>query len=100
MENITVIIMLLFGVAFLSLVSKRYNFPIPIVLVMCGVIISVVPGLPVIELSPEIVFIIFLPPLLYHAAWHTSWSEFKQTIRPITLAAVGLVFLLQDWLLL
>jgi len=92
MENITVIIMLLFGVAFLSLISKRYNFPIPIVLVMCGVIISVVPGLPVVALSPEIVFIIFLPPLLYHAAWHTSWSEFKQTIRPITLAAVGLVF--------
>ncbi|UPZ14860.1 Na+/H+ antiporter [Flavobacterium humidisoli] len=92
MENIAVIIMLLFGVAFLSLVSKRYNFPIPIVLVLCGVIISVVPGLPVIALSPEIVFIIFLPPLLYHAAWHTSWSDFKQSIRPITFAAVGLVF--------
>ncbi|MET3026903.1 Na+/H+ antiporter [Flavobacterium sp. UW10123] len=92
MENITVIIMLLFGVAFLSLVSKRYNFPIPIVLVLCGVVISVIPGLPVIALSPEIVFIIFLPPLLYHAAWHTSWSDFKQSIRPITFAAVGLVF--------
>jgi Na+/H+ antiporter len=91
MENITIIIMLLFGVAFLSLISKRYNFPIPIVLVMCGVIISVIPGLPVIALSPEVVFIIFLPPLLYHAAWYTSWSDFKQTIRPITLAAVGLV---------
>ena len=53
MDNITVIILLLFGVAFLSLVSKRYNFPIPIVLVLCGVVISVVPGLPVIALSPE-----------------------------------------------
>ncbi|MEN2399041.1 Na+/H+ antiporter [Flavobacterium sp. MC2016-06] len=92
MENITVIIMLLFGVAFLSLVSKKYNFPIPIVLVLCGVVISIIPGLPVIALNPEVVFIIFLPPLLYHAAWYTSWSEFKQTIRPITLAAVGLVF--------
>ncbi|TCN54647.1 Na+/H+ antiporter [Flavobacterium circumlabens] len=91
MENITVIIMLLFGVAFLSLLSKRYNFPIPIVLVLCGVVISIVPGLPVIALSPEVVFIIFLPPLLYHAAWYTSWADFKQTVRPITLAAVGLV---------
>lgn len=91
MENITVIIMLLFGVAFLSLVSKKYNFPIPIVLVLCGVVISIIPGLPVIALSPEVVFIVFLPPLLYHAAWYTSWSDFKQTIRPITLAAVGLV---------
>jgi CPA1 family monovalent cation:H+ antiporter len=91
MENITVIIMLLFGVAFLSILSKKYNFPIPIVLVLCGVVISIVPGLPVIALNPEVVFIIFLPPLLYHAAWYTSWSEFKQTVRPITLAAVGLV---------
>jgi Na+/H+ antiporter len=91
MENITVIIMLLFGVAFLSLLSKKYNFPIPIVLVLCGVVISIIPGLPVIALNPEVVFIIFLPPLLYHAAWYTSWTDFKQTIRPITLAAVGLV---------
>jgi Na+/H+ antiporter len=91
MENITVIIMLLFGVAFLSLVSKRYNFPVPIVLVLCGVVISIIPGLPIISLNPNVVFIIFLPPLLYYAAWYTSWSEFKQTIRPITLAAVGLV---------
>ena len=92
MENISVIIMLLFGVAFLSLVSKRYNFPIPIVLVLCGVIISIIPGLPVIALSPEVVFLLFLPPLLYHSAWYTSWSDFKHAIRPITLAAVGLVF--------
>jgi CPA1 family monovalent cation:H+ antiporter len=91
MENITVIIMLLFGVAFLSILSKKYNFPIPIVLVLCGVVISIVPGLPVIALNPDVVFIIFLPPLLYHAAWYTSWSDFKQTVRPITLAAVGLV---------
>ncbi|WP_278021345.1 cation:proton antiporter [Flavobacterium ginsengisoli] len=61
-------------------------------MVLCGVVISIVPGLPVIALSPEIVFIIFLPPLLYHAAWHTSWSDFKQSIRPITFATVGLVF--------
>lgn len=91
MENLTVIIMLLFGVAFLSLLSQRYNFPIPIVLVLCGIVISIIPGLPVVALNPEIVFVIFLPPLLYHAAWYTSWTEFKQTIRPITLAAVGLV---------
>ncbi len=84
--------MLLFGVAFLSLLSKRYNFPIPIVLVLCGVCISIVPGLPVIALNPDIVFLVFLPPLLYHAAWYTSWNEFRKMIRPIGLSAVGLVF--------
>lgn len=92
MENVTIIIMMLFGIAFLGILSNKYNFPFPIVLVLCGIIISIVPGLPVIALSPEIVFVIFLPPLLYHASWHTSWHDFKGAIRPISLAAIGLVF--------
>lgn len=91
MENITIIIILLFGIAFLGILSKKYNFPFPIVLVLSGVVISVVPGLPVVALNPNIVFVIFLPPLLYYAAWYTSWHDFKGSIRPITLAAIGLV---------
>ena len=50
------------------------------------------PGLPVIELSPDVVFIIFLPPLLYYAAWYTNWNEAKKHARPIALSAIGLVF--------
>jgi Na+/H+ antiporter len=92
MENVSVILILLFGITFLSLLSKRYNFPFPIVLVLSGVLISLIPGLPVVALNPEIVFIIFLPPLLYAAAWNTSWHNFKASARPITFAAVGLVF--------
>lgn len=92
MENITVIVMLLFGIAFLGLLSNRFGFPFPIVLVLSGVVISIIPGLPVISLDPEIVFIIFLPPLLYHGAWNTSWHDFKGALRPIGLAAIGLVF--------
>lgn len=91
MENISLIVMLLFGITFIGLLSNRYKFPFPIVLVLSGVLISLVPGLPVITLDPAIVFIIFLPPLLYEAAWNTSWHDFKASIRPITLAAIGLV---------
>ncbi|HOZ78514.1 MAG TPA: Na+/H+ antiporter [Ferruginibacter sp.] len=91
MQHITVIVLLLFGIAFLGLLSNKYKFPFPIALVIIGVLISVIPGLPVIELSPDVVFIIFLPPLLYAAAWNTSWHDFKANIRPIGLAAVGLV---------
>jgi Na+/H+ antiporter len=91
MENITVIIMLLFGIAFLGILSNRFRFPFPIVLVLCGLALSVIPGLPVIALDPNIVFIIFLPPLLYKAAWDTSWHDFKGALRPISLAAIGLV---------
>lgn len=92
MENVSLILMLLFGITFLGLLSYRYKFPFPIVLVLSGVAISLIPGLPVIALDPTIVFVIFLPPLLYAAAWNTSWHNFKSSIRPITRAAVGLVF--------
>lgn len=91
MENIGIIIFLLFGITFLGVLSNKYRFPFPIALVLCGVVVSLVPGLPVITLNPEIVFIIFLPPLLYGAAWNTSWHEFKAALRPISLAAIGLV---------
>lgn len=91
MENVTIVVMMLFGISFLGILSNRYKFPFPIVLILCGIAISIIPGLPIISLSPEVVFIIFLPPLLYGAAWSTSWHEFKAAIRPISLAAIGLV---------
>ena len=93
MENIALIIFLLFGVAFLGVLSNRFKFPFPIALVLSGLVIRLIPGLPAIALNPEIVFIIFLPPLLYAAAWQTSWREFKTYWRAISLAAVGLVLL-------
>ncbi|MBK7431567.1 MAG: Na+/H+ antiporter [Bacteroidia bacterium] len=92
MENVSIIVILLFGITFLGILSKKYNFPFPIVLVISGVLISLIPGLPVVELSPEVVFLIFLPPILYAAAWNTSWHEFKSAIRPISFASIGLVF--------
>ena len=92
MENVDIIIVLLFGVTFLGVLSKKFNFPLPIVLVLSGILISLIPGLPVISLKPDIIFFIFLPPLLYEAAWNTSWRDFKAAIRPISLAAIGLVF--------
>jgi monovalent cation/hydrogen antiporter len=91
MENVSLIILLLFGITFLGLLSYKYKFPFPIVLVLSGIAISLIPGLPVVTLSPEIVFVIFLPPLLYGAAWNTSWHNFKAALSPITRAAVGLV---------
>ena len=91
MENVSLIILLLFGITFLGLLSNRYKFPFPIVLIFSGVAISLIPGLPVIALDPEIVFVIFLPPILYAAAWNTSWHNFKTSISPIARAAVGLV---------
>lgn len=91
MENVNIIVLLLFAITFLGVLSNRYKFPFPIVLVLSGIAISLFPGLPVVELNPGVVFLIFLPPLLYGAAWNTSWRDFKAARRPIFLAAVGLV---------
>src|SRR5688572_11263066 len=92
MENVSLIVILLFGITFLGVLSNKFKFPFPIALVLSGVVISLIPGLPVVALNPEVVFLIFLPPLLYGAAWNTSWHDFKAAIRPISLASVGLVF--------
>ena len=91
MENISLIIVLLFGITLLSVLSKKYKFQFPIALVICGLVISLVPGLPSISLRPDVVFLIFLPPLLFSGAWNTSWQQFKANRRPIALAAFGLV---------
>lgn len=74
-----------------ALVSKR-NLPLPILLVAAGLIIGFVPQLPNLELDPEVIFIILLPPLLYDAASKTSWHEFRASIRPISALAITLVF--------
>jgi CPA1 family monovalent cation:H+ antiporter len=59
---------------------------------MVGLIIGFVPFLPNLDLSPDIVFLVFLPPLLHDAASKTSWHDFKREIRPITALAISLVF--------
>ena len=64
MNYVILVTVLLFGVTFLAGVSNKYNLPFPIILVLTGLLISVIPGLPAITLRPEIVFLIFLPPVL------------------------------------
>ena len=92
MDNVVLITALLFGVVLLAVISNKYRFPFPIVLVLSGLLLSLIPGLPLITLQPDIVFLIFLPPLLYDASWNISWYNFKAYKRPILLAAFGLVF--------
>lgn len=92
MENVALLTFLLFLVSILALLSERVKMPLPILQVLVGLGISLIPNLPNIVLTPDIVFVIFLPPLLYSAAWYTSWHDFRANLRPISLAAFGLVF--------
>lgn len=91
MQNIATVIILLAVVTALAEVTDKIRVPYPILLVLAGIGIGLVPGLPPIQLHPEIVFLIFLPPILYAAAWSTSWPDFKKAKRPITLLAIGCV---------
>ncbi len=91
MNDVSLIILLLAGITFLAIVSNKLKLPFPIVLVLSGLLISIIPGLSPVILEPEVVFLIFLPPLLYEAAWKTNWYNFKRNTRPILLAAFGLV---------
>jgi Na+/H+ antiporter len=91
MENIATVIVLLAVVTALAEVTDKVKIPYPILLVLAGIGIGLVPGLPHIHLDPEVVFLVFLPPVLYAAAWNTSWADFKAAKRPITLLAIGCV---------
>lgn len=84
---------LLFVVFLLVMLAQRVRIAYPIFLVIAGLGISLIPGIPYIKLNPEVIFLIFLPPLLYEAAWYTSWKDFWKWKRPIALLAFGLVFL-------
>jgi CPA1 family monovalent cation:H+ antiporter len=85
------ILVLLAATAALRLLADRLVLPPPVLLVLGGAALAFVPELPHVVLSPEVVFLIFVPPLLYLTAFETSWRDFRNNLRPISFLAVGLV---------
>lgn len=86
-----VFLLLLSIVSAFAVVARKLLIPYPIVLVIGGLLISFLPHAPVIPLNPDLVFFIFLPPLLYAAAWQTSWRDFRRNLPTIAMMAIGLV---------
>ena len=92
MEHIELVIFgLLVAVAALAVLARVVNVPYPITLVIGGLALGFVPGMPEVELDPDIVLLIFLPPLLYSAAFFSNVRELRNNLRPIGLLAIGLV---------
>jgi Na+/H+ antiporter len=85
------IVGLLVAVAGLSALARLLSVPYPIVLVIGGALFGFVPGLPEVKLDPEVVLVIFLPPLLYGAAFFANLGDIRANLRGITLLSVGLV---------
>jgi CPA1 family monovalent cation:H+ antiporter len=92
LEHLELVIFgLLVAVAGLVQLSYVLKVPYPVFLVLGGLALGLIPGLPMIELPPDLVFLIFLPPLLYSSAFFSSWRDLKVNLRPIVLLAIGLV---------
>jgi monovalent cation/hydrogen antiporter len=88
---LAVFLLLLVFVAMFGGLARRLKVPYPILLVIAGLLVSFLPGMPRIGLDPNLVFLVFLPPLLYSAAWTLSWREFQRNFVSIAMLAVGLV---------
>ncbi|HEY6179529.1 MAG TPA: Na+/H+ antiporter [Kofleriaceae bacterium] len=90
MNSLELILILLATSVALSIAADRIRLPYPIVLVLGGIALAFTP-VPRLELPPDVVLVLFLPPLLFAAAWLTSWREFRAHLRTISLLAIGLV---------
>jgi len=86
-----ILLFLLIAVSALTVLARVLDVPYPILLVLGGSLFGFVPGVPDIELEPDLVLLIFLPPLLFNAAYFTSLRDLRADLRPIMLTAVGLV---------
>ena len=93
LEDFPFYLSLIVAIVLLIMLANQIKVTYPVLLVVAGLIISFIPGIPVLHIDPELIFFIFLPPLLYEAAWGVSWKEMWRWRRIITSFAFIVVFL-------
>jgi monovalent cation/hydrogen antiporter len=92
LDNFPFYLCLVFVILVLIMLSRKIKVAYPMVLVLAGLAISFIPGLPTLHIESELIFILFLPPLLYEAAWQISWKELWKWRRIVTSFAFLVVF--------
>jgi Na+/H+ antiporter len=92
MENYSIVLFIMAIMIGLSAMADKIKLPYPVLLTIAGISIGFIPSLPHIELESEVIFLIFLPPLLYDAAFNISFGEFKTHLNTISTLAISLVF--------
>jgi len=75
----------------LALLAPRMRAPLSVILVVAGAVIGLVPGLPKLDLDPDVIFFLFVPPIVYYSAFFSSWQDVKENVRPIAGLAIALV---------
>ena len=88
-KTIAIVLVLLIAATILAVVARRLAIPYPVLLVLGGLALGFIPGLPAVALEPDVVFLLFLPPILFGAGYFTSIRDLRANIRPIGLLAVG-----------
>src|SRR6059036_2283924 len=89
MHHFETVLTLLVGVALLALTARRLAVPAPAMLLVGGLLAALLPGLPTIQFDPQLVFLVFIPPLLYRASLLASYRDVRANLRPILLLGVG-----------
>src|SRR5947207_2699492 len=89
--TIQTLLLLLAVLVVVAIIARRFNTAPSILIVVAGILLALTPGLPRIELAPELVLFGILPPLIYSAGVAMSWREFRFNLRPIALLAFGYV---------
>ena len=92
-EHFFFYICLLLIILLLVMLAQKIKVSYPIVLVIGGLVLSFVPSVPTIDIDPQLIFLLFLPPLLYDAAWQTSWKDFWKWRRVIASFAFPIVII-------
>lgn len=87
--QITVVI--LFAAILGTTLARKIHLPLELTLLIGSLGVALIPGIPVIHIDSDVIFFVFLPPILFAASYFTSWTEFKRNIRPISFLAFGLV---------
>ena len=85
------LVSILAAIVALALLAKKLRVPYPIVFVVGGLVLALIPGVPTIELQPDLVFLLFLPALIFGDGWTTDYRSFKRYAQPIFMLAIGLV---------
>ena len=91
MRAVEVILLLVVLATTVAASARRLRLPAPSLLVLAGLLVALIPGVPTIEVAPDVVGLVVLPPLLYAAGQDLPWQELRPVWRPVTVLALGLV---------
>jgi len=90
-RTVQILLLLFIVIAAVGVAARRLKVPAAILLVLAGIGLALIPGLPEVRLAPEVVLLLVLPPIIYSSAVAMSWREFHANLRPISLLAIGCV---------